>query len=119
MTKKAIGSLLALFFFTIPIVRAQSPDTAVAFTGEKTAWHEGFDRYDFLMDEQTFALTPIRATAEEKFGAAASPKGKIRCIVVVPQKPAPGNPWSWRGCYLDHEPQSEVELLKRGFQIAF
>jgi pimeloyl-ACP methyl ester carboxylesterase len=119
MTKKAIGLLLALFFLTISIVRAQSPDTAMTFTGEKTAWHEGFDRYDFLMDEQTFALTPIRATAEENFGAAASPKGKIRCIVVVPQKPAPGNPWSWRGCYWDHEPQTEVELLKRGFYIAF
>ncbi len=32
---------------------------------------------------------------------------------------APGNPWSWRGCYWDHEPQAEVELLSRGFHIAF
>jgi hypothetical protein len=32
---------------------------------------------------------------------------------------APGNPWSWRGCYWDHEPQAEVELLKRGFYIAY
>jgi pimeloyl-ACP methyl ester carboxylesterase len=140
MMKKALGLLFpVLIFFTFYVARAQSSsaraqssvapaqpsgsmaaqDTAVAFTGEKTTWHEGFDRYDFLMDEQTFALTPIRATAEEKFGAAASPKGKIRCIVVVPKKPAPGNPWSWRGCYWDHEPQTEVELLKRGFHIAF
>ena len=34
-------------------------------------------------------------------------------------KPAPGNPWSWQGCYWDHEPQAEVELLRRGFHIAF
>ena len=34
-------------------------------------------------------------------------------------KPARGNPWSWRGCYWDHQPQTEVELLKRGFHIAY
>jgi hypothetical protein len=117
--KKVSRLLPVLFCLMIHVVRAQSPDTLLTFGGEKTAWHEGFDRYDFLMDEQTFALTPIRATADEKFGAAAAPKGKIRCIVVVPQKPAVGNPWSWRGCYWDHEPQAEVELLKRGFYIAF
>jgi len=78
MMKKALGLFLFLIFFTFSVARVAAQDTAVAFTGEKTAWHEGFDRYDFLMDEQTFALTPIRASAEEKFGAAASPKGKIR-----------------------------------------
>jgi hypothetical protein len=31
----------------------------------------------------------------------------------------PGNPWSWRGQYWDHEPQAEVELLRRGFHVAF
>ena len=46
-------------------------------------------------------------------------KGKRRCVVVVPKKAAAGKPWSWRGCYWDHEPQAEVELLKRGFHIAF
>jgi beta-glucosidase len=89
------------------------------FTGEKTAWHDGFDRYDFLMDEQTMAITPIKATEDEHYGAKPAEKGKLRCIVIVPQKVAAGNPWSWRGCYWDHEPQTEVELLKRGFHIAF
>ena len=32
---------------------------------------------------------------------------------------APGKPWSWRGRYFDHEPQAEIELLKRGFHICF
>ena len=45
--------------------------------------------------------------------------GKRRCVVVVPKKAAPGNPWSWRACYWNHEPQTEVELLRRGFHIAF
>ena len=39
--------------------------------------------------------------------------------MVVPKAPAPGKPWSWQGCYWDHEPQAEVELLRRGFHVAF
>ena len=31
----------------------------------------------------------------------------------------PGTPGRGRGCYWDHEPQAEVELLRRGFHIAF
>ena len=26
----------------------------IPFTGEKTSWHNCFDRYDFMMDEETF-----------------------------------------------------------------
>jgi hypothetical protein len=32
----------------------EAADAPTAFTGEKTAWH-GFDRHDFLMDEQSLA----------------------------------------------------------------
>jgi len=77
----------------------------------QTSWH-GFERYDFLMDEKTFAVTP--AVKGVKAG-----KGQRPCIVVVPKTAAPGNPWSWQACYWDHEPQTEVELLKRGFHIVF
>jgi acetyl esterase/lipase len=90
-------------------VQGKSPPAA--FEGEKTKWH-GFDRYDFLMDEQTLAITPAVKGAK---GA----KGQRPCIVVVPKTAAPGNPWSWQACYWDHEPQAEVELLKRGFHIVF
>jgi pimeloyl-ACP methyl ester carboxylesterase len=93
--------------------------TQPVFNGEKTTWHEGFDRYDFLMDELTLEITPIKATEDEKSGAKPAERGKLRCIVIVPKKAAPGNPWSWQGCYWDYEPQTEVELLKRGFHIAF
>jgi pimeloyl-ACP methyl ester carboxylesterase len=102
---------------------AQNGSTAQSgqpvFTSEKTTWHEGFDRYDFLMDELTLEITPIKATQDEGFGAKPPERGKLRCIVVLPKKAAPGNPWSWRGYYWDHEPQTEVELLKRGFCIAY
>ena len=94
---------------------AESPS---GFGGEKTAWH-GFDRYDFVMDEASLGITPFTAGEDEKDGVRHTLAGQRRCIVVVPKAAAPGNPWSWRGCYWDHQPQSEVELLKRGFHVAY
>jgi pimeloyl-ACP methyl ester carboxylesterase len=98
---------------------ARAANTNVPFDGEKTTWHEGFERYDYLMDEASFAITSFERPDSEKFAVGNPPKGQRRCIVVVPRQPAPGNPWSWQGCYWDHEPQAEVELLRRGFHIAF
>jgi pimeloyl-ACP methyl ester carboxylesterase len=91
---------------------------AQSFTGEKTQWN-GFDRYDFVMNETSLQIKPLTATPQEGTGVKAPEKGTRRCIVVVPQRAAEGNPWSWRGCYWDHAPQAEIELLKRGFHIAF
>jgi pimeloyl-ACP methyl ester carboxylesterase len=91
----------------------------LAFHGEKIDWH-GFDRYDFVMDMQTLAITPFKAPADEESGNLGdSDKGELRCVVVVPKQAAPGNPWCWRGVYWNHQPQAEVELLKRGFHIAY
>lgn len=107
-------NLFFLFLFSLVAmsVRAQS------FIGEKTDWH-GFDRYDFVMSEATLQIKPIKATQREGAGVAGPEKGMRRCIVVVPKQAAEGNPWSWRGCYWDHQPQAEIELLKRGFHIAY
>ena len=97
-------------------VELQAP---LAFQGDKIDWH-GFDRYDFVMDMQTLAITPFKAPAGEESGNLGdSDKGQLRCVVVVPKQAAPGNPWSWRGVYWNHQPQAEVELLKRGFHIAY
>src|SRR5258708_31750284 len=71
------------------------------FEGEKTSWRGGFDRYDFVMDEQTLDVLPFKRDGDERFGVKAPPKGRRRCIVVVPKEPAPGNPWSWQACYWD------------------
>jgi pimeloyl-ACP methyl ester carboxylesterase len=95
-------------------VAAQNSD----FGSEKTSWH-GYDRYDFVMDEQTLEITPIKAPEGEKNSVGAPAKGQRRCIVVVPKVAAAGNPWSWQACYWDHRPQAEIELLGRGFYIAF
>jgi len=96
-------------------VALQAP---LAFQGDKIDWH-GFDRYDFVMDIETLAITSFKAPAGEESGdLGSSDKGQLRCVVVVPKRAAPGNPWSWRGVYWNHQPQAEVELLKRGFHIA-
>ena len=92
---------------------------AMAFEGQKSVWHDGFARYDYVMDEQTLAITLFAAPPGERFGVRDPAKGQRRCIVVAPKQAAPGNPWSWRGCYWDHQPQTEVELLRRGFHVAY
>jgi pimeloyl-ACP methyl ester carboxylesterase len=89
------------------------------FQGDKIDWH-GFDRYDFVMDKQTLAIMPFKAPASEQSGEIGnSDQGQLRCVVVVPKQAAAGKPWSWRGVYWNHQPQAEVELLKRGFHIAY
>lgn len=115
--------LLTAFAFAIVASLAFSQpsvaDDVPPFTGAKSSWHEGFDRYDYLMDENTLAITPYTAPEGEKLGVKDPEPGKRRCIIVAPKKAASGNPWSWQGCYWNHEPQTEVELLKRGFHIAY
>jgi hypothetical protein len=114
---------IGLFAFaTMPAVDqyafGQEAGTPSNFTGEKTSWH-GFDRFDFLMDEAALTVRSIKASPDEKNGIIDQVKGQLRCVVVVPKDAAPGKPWSWRGRYFDHEPQAEIELLKRGFHIGF
>ncbi len=96
-----------------------SADVSAPFDGVKSEWHEGFTRFDYLMDENTLKIEPFKRTDDEKFGIKDPPAGKRRCIVIAPKQAAAGNPWSWRGCYWDHQPQTEVELLKRGFHVAY
>jgi hypothetical protein len=111
----ALAAVASSMFGFAGTIQAAEP----AFDGGKSTWHDGFVRHDFLMDKETFAITPFTRPANERFGVGTPPAGKLRCIVVVPKNPAPGNPWSWQACYWDHRPQAEVELLRRGFHIAF
>ena len=98
---------------------AAAADAYQPFVGEKNSWHDGFERYDYVMDEATFEIQPFKRGEDEKFGIKDPPQGKRRCVIIVPNKLAMGYPWSWRGCYWNHQPQTEVELLKRGFHVAY
>jgi len=117
-----ISQVPRYFLFSLLLIIASpgfSSDGYVPFTGARTVWHDGFDRYDFVMDEQTLAITPFERATNENFAVRDPTKGTRRCVIVVPKQAAAGQPWSWRGCYWDHQPQTEVELLRRGFHIAY
>jgi len=104
----------------LPGLGAAAAETAAdtAFTGSHGAWH-GFDRYDFVMDTTTLAPVPFTPPPGERDGIGAPKPGTRRCVIVVPREAAPGKPWSWRGCYWDHQPQTEIELLRRGWHIGY
>src|SRR5205809_560827 len=74
---------------------ARAADTYLPFEGEKTRWHDGFDRFDFVMDDESFSITPFKWPEGEKFAVGNPAKGQRRCIVVVPKQSARGHPWSW------------------------
>ena len=63
------------------------------FAGTESTWN-AFKRFDFKVD------------------------GKD-AIVVVPEKPAPGRPWLWRAEFFDAFPNADIELVKRGWHLAY
>lgn len=104
------------------LMAAQPNGAAPSFGGEKSKWHQDFDRHDFILDDATGVITAIPTPAQEVISRGVDRKvvdGKRRCVVVTPKAPARGLPWSWRGCYWNHEPQREIELLARGFHICY
>jgi pimeloyl-ACP methyl ester carboxylesterase len=120
MKKSAPCNLAVVLIAVVLGMSRPSSATAAppAFGDQKSSWH-GFDRYDFLMDEADLSIKPHKAAPDEGNAVRTQINGYFRCVVVAPKEAAPGNPWSWQGYYFDHEPQSEIELLKRGFHIGF
>src|SRR5260221_2026696 len=106
--RRVLTRLVAIVILAILRNANAAADEYKTFDGGKSAWHDGFERHDYVMDEETLAITPFTAPEGERFGVKDPPKGQRRCIVVVPKQPAAGNPWSWRGCYWDHQPQTEI-----------
>src|SRR5882762_3667865 len=117
-TNRVLWIALAIGLAGIQLTNQAAEQSSAAFEGEKTSWH-GFDRYDFLISQEDLTIAPTKAQSDEGDGIKHQIKGRRRCIVVAPKTVAAGNPWSWQGCYWDHQPQTEVELLRRGFHIAY
>jgi pimeloyl-ACP methyl ester carboxylesterase/lysophospholipase L1-like esterase len=63
------------------------------FGGTRSEWN-GFERYDFVVDERA-------------------------CIVVTPKKVAEGKPWIWRARFFGHEPQTDIALLHEGYHLVY
>ena len=55
---------------------AAAADAPVPFEGEKSSWHDGFDRYDYLMDETDLDIQPFKRDENENFGIKDPPTGK-------------------------------------------
>lgn len=73
-----------------------SPQRVIAenvFAGKESDWH-GFRRFDFRVNDRA-------------------------CIVVTPKATAEGTPWIWRARFFGHEPQADIEMLKRGYHLAY
>src|SRR5213075_2536851 len=98
LMKSKFSASLALLAISIlsagPWSVARAANASIPFAGEKTTWHDGFDRYDYVMDEASFAITPFKRPDSEKFAVGNPAKGQRRCIVVAPKQAAPGQPWS-------------------------
>jgi len=43
----------------------------------------------------------------------------VRCKIVEPKVVAEGRPWIWRARFWGHEPQTDIDLLERGFHVAY
>jgi hypothetical protein len=59
------------FAGTVRSAKASEQNTSRSFDGEKSAWH-GFDRYDFIMDEDTLAIAPFNSHFGDKFAGIVS-----------------------------------------------
>ena len=42
-----------------------------------------------------------------------------QCRIVVPKRPAEGNPWLWRARFFGHRPEVDLALLERGFYVVY
>src|SRR5579859_5851816 len=116
--RKIYWQICGIILGGVMVLNSRTAVAANLFEGDKTSWH-GFDRYDFVMDDATLAITSSKALPDEGDGIKDPAPGQHRCILVAPKEAMPGNPWSWRGCYWNHQPQAEIELLRRGFCIAY
>lgn len=80
--------LLSMLLFCISYVSV----CAAEWEGKQTEWN-GCQRFDFVVDGRP-------------------------SFVVVPNHPAPGNPWVWRARFPSFHAEADAILLERGFHIA-
>lgn len=99
MIKNYITSTLPLLVFWLAatgctyVQQAEQSLTEISIQGEPGNFH-GFRMYNFEL------------------------KGRM-CRVVVPKRAAKGNPWIWRARFFGHRPEVDMELLSRGYFVAY
>lgn len=90
----AVGiGALALVLGGCTLRRAGRPFEPPPGSAVPAVWH-GYERFDFTVDGR-------------------------HCIIVRPERVAPGTPWVWRATFFEQRPEVEVALLARGFHVAY
>jgi hypothetical protein len=135
IAKAAFVIGLVGFLGTIAGAEPSAPSAWLPFGDEKVEWH-GFDRYDFVMDEQTLAITGVESFYRDfpSEGTYISCRGPLftECYdryefnlegiqgaitVIVPKTAAPGTPWVFRSDFVDRDAKVDLALLAKGFHI--
>src|SRR5205814_7810088 len=58
----------------------RAAETYIPFEGERTTWHDGFERFDYVMDEESLAITPIKRPEGEKFAVGNPARSEERRV---------------------------------------
>ena len=66
-----------------------------------------------------FAMHEVSAEAWQGFNKIEFKVDGRNAFLVEPKKAAPGNPWIWRTEFFGHQPQADLELLNKGFYVAY
>lgn len=78
---------------TLTLVAATAGAEPKPFAGKVSKWN-GFNQFSFMVDG-------------------------TNAIVVEPVKPLPGRPWAWRGEFFGAFPNADIELVKKGWHLAY
>jgi len=89
---RSIGLLAALVFISSSLTPARADDPK-PFPGKVSKWN-GFAKHEFQVNRKD-------------------------AIVVVPDKALPGRPWLWRAEFFGAFANQDVELVKKGWHIAY
>lgn len=66
-----------------------------------------------------FSLKPVREFNFHGYKGYAYDNKGVEYYLVKPHQTAKGNPWIWRARFWGHEPQTDVDLLERGFHLTY
>lgn len=62
---------------------------------------------------------PVREASFHGFRMLLLTADSAECKIVLPKKPAEGNPWVWRARFWGHQPQFDLEMLRRGWHVVY
>lgn len=68
---------------------------------------------------ERFPLKPLKEFNFHGFKGYEYNNEGVKYYIVEPHTTAEGNPWIWRARFWGHEPQTDIDLLERGFHLTY